>query len=204
MLLKGLKELADALELTVMEADFVAEEKGTDKLFSSQGYQIFDGTEVSYISLDDAIDSANVKKFIDKASEENLHVVSFESLSPSRQRGMLAVLDEDAASYDLEGLSLDLSAFALGQYNQPVGCILVREHDSDIIIDSLQVNDDKDEYAAALFGHLYNILKIEKGTGIRIGFIANNDNVMDRIGEVIGYVMDIEAGMSLSHAVKLM
>ena len=201
MLLDGFRELAASLKLTVMEADFVAQEKGTDRLFTSQSYRIFDGTEVNYIKLDDALDSPQVKSYIKKAAGD-VHIVSIDKFTSSRCIGMLSLLGVDADKDDLEGLSKDLSAFVMGQYDQPVGCILVREHESDIIIDTLQTNEDKDEYAAALLAHLYGVLKPEKGTGIRIGFIASNDQMMDRIGEIIGYVMDMEAGMKLFHAVK--
>ena len=202
MLLSGFKELAASLKLSVMEADFVAEEKGTKGLFSSHSYQIFDGTEVSYISLDDALDSVQVKSYIRKASEEDVKIIPLNALTPTRQRSLLATLDTAVGSEDLEGFSPDLSAFVLGQYDQPMGCMLVREYDCDIIIDTLRVNEDNDAYIAALLGHLYNVLKQEKGTGIRIGFVASNEQVMDRVGEVIGYVMDMEAGMKLFHAVK--
>ncbi len=112
-----------------MEADFVAEEKGTKGLFSSHSYQIFDGEDVKIVPLN--------------------------TLTPSRQKSLLATLDTAAGSEDLEVFSPDLSAFVLGQYDQPMGCMLVREYDCDIIIDTLQVNEENDAYAAALLGHLY-------------------------------------------------
>ena len=202
MLLDGFKELAASMELEVLEADFVAEEEGVEGLFSSRSYLIFDGTEISSISLDDALDSAQVKEYLNKAAND-VQVVPFSKFTPARRKGMISLLDADVDNDALEGLSHDLSAFVLGQYNQPMGFILVRENESDIIIDALKVNEERDEYIAALFRHMYSVLIPEKGTGLRIGFVAMSDGMMDRVGEVIGYVMEIEGGMKLYHAVKL-
>ena len=202
LILKGFMDLAISLELTVMETDFVADEKGTYKLFASQNYEIFEGTEVNYISLDDALDSDHVMKFIKKAAPD-VYVVSMDKYSDSRCRGILAALDVDTSRDELKGLSPDLSAFVLDHSNQPVGCVLVREFASDIIIDTFQVLDEKDEYAAALLCHLYDMLKTEKGTDIRIGFVVRGDHILEVACKVIGYNIEIEAGMKLYHAVKL-